>query len=426
MSTLARGKHLHLDCPSGVAGDMLLGALFDLGVPVDAVKAVLATLPIHAGWHLHVDRCVRGGLAGTDVKVHVEAHEHHHHEPGHGHDHAHGDVRHEGWHAHGHAHRHYREIRAMLDVLPDDVRRIARAVFERVAVAEAKLHATTVDEVAFHEVGAVDSIIDIVGTAAAVAHLGPASISSTPLPLGHGTIRVAHGILPVPAPATLEILAAASVPTTDGGAPFELTTPTGAALVAELVQRFAPMPSGRVLATGWGAGDRELPDRPNLVRAVLLDATAAAGADADEIVELVANIDDMNPELCDHVLERLFAAGAVDAWWSPITMKKGRPALQLGVLAPPAAAEAVARVVLTETTSIGLRQRTLARRVLERRHAIVDTPYGPLRVKLALLDGRIVNAAPEHDDCRRLAAEGAVPLKDVYAAATAASQALRK
>jgi hypothetical protein len=472
---IGRGKHLHLDCPSGIAGDMLLGALFDLGVPVDMVRQVLGTLPLGA-FRLGVERTLRGGLSGIDVKLHVEqgcdpgqnqvhAHDHardhdhgpardhdhgpardHDHGPAHDHDHgsAHdhdhgsaqpaptGDVRHAGWHERGHAHRHFRDIRALLDGLPAEVRRIARDVFERIAEAEAKLHGTSVDDVAFHEVGAVDSIVDVVGAAAAIAYLAPSSISCSPLALGHGTVRSAHGLLPVPAPATLSILAAAKVPTVDGGAAFELTTPTGAALVAQLVTQFGPMPPGRPVATGWGAGDRELADRPNLVRAVLveLELKAAAGfagapgAPDDEVIELFANVDDMNPQLCDHVLERLLGAGALDAWWQPVIMKKGRPALVLGVLSPPALQDALTKEMVSETTTIGVRSRRLGRRVLQRRLETVSTPYGPVQVKLASLDGQVVNAAPEIDDCRRLASERGVALKLVVAAAAASAQSL--
>jgi uncharacterized protein (TIGR00299 family) protein len=427
-----RGKHLHLDAPAGIAGDMTLGALSDLGGPERVVREVLAKLPV-GGYRLEARKCLRGGLAGTDVQVvldegpddgheHQEHHEHHEHEhhehAGHGHAHDEHEPHGHGHRPEPHAHRHYAEIRAMLRVLDGEVQRLSLAMFDAIAKAEAKLHGVSVDEVAFHEVGAIDSIVDVVGTAAAIAWLAPASVSASPLALGHGTVKCAHGFLSVPAPATVEILRAAGVPGQDGGSDKELTTPTGAAIVAALATSFGAMPPGRILAVGYGAGDRELADRPNLLRALVVDAGAIAD---DSVVKLEANLDDMNPELCEHVAERLFAAGAVDVWWQPVTMKKSRPALVLGVLAPPALLEAVTRVVFTETSSIGVRHEVMARRVLDRRVVKVHTVYGDVAVKIAFQGGHVYNRAPEYEDCRRVAREREVPLKDVYAAALAAA-----
>jgi pyridinium-3,5-bisthiocarboxylic acid mononucleotide nickel chelatase len=414
MEPTMKGKHLHLEAHAGIAGDMTLGALFDLGVPVDVVKDVLAKLPV-GGYQLQVQKCLRGGLAGTDVKVLMEQGEHEHHEHEHVHDH-----KHEHFHDAGHAHRHYREIRQMLESLPAEVKRLSVAMFEAIAQAEAKLHGVSVDDVAFHEVGAIDSIVDIVGTAAAVAWLAPASISATPLALGHGTVRCAHGLLPVPAPATVEILRVAGVPVHDGGSTRELTTPTGAAIVAALAQTFGSAPAGRVVGVGYGAGDAELEDRPNLLRALLVDP-GGVGA-VDQVIEISANLDDFNPEWSEHVAERLFAAGALDVWWQPVTMKKSRPATILGVLAPPEALEPLVGVLFSETSTIGVRHHTLARRVLERRVVRVHTPYGQVAVKIASLGERVYNRAPEYEDCRRVARERDVPLKDVYAAALAAAR----
>jgi uncharacterized protein (TIGR00299 family) protein len=428
-----RGKHLHLDAPAGIAGDMTLGALFDLGVPEEVVRAALAMLPV-AGYRLELAKCLRGGIAGTDVTVRIDAevktrpHDHHHHGDEHHHDHEHHhdddhphEHDHHHDHAHGaHAHRHYREIRTMLAELPGEIRHLALAMFDPIARAEAKLHGVGIDDVVFHEVGAIDSIVDIVGTAAALAWLAPVSISSTPLALGHGTVHCAHGVLPVPAPATVEILRASGVPGHDGGAAFELTTPTGAAIVAALATSFGAMPAGRLIAVGYGAGDRELADRPNLLRAVIVEPAATA-LDVDSVVQVEANLDDLNPELCEHVAERLFAAGALDVWWQPVTMKKGRPAIVLGVLALPSALDAVARVVFAETSSIGIRHQLLARRVLDRRVVHVHTVHGTVAVKIASQGGHVYNRAPEYEDCRRVARERDVPLKDVYAAALAAA-----
>src|SRR5262249_29453437 len=252
---------------------------------------------------------------------------------------------------------------------------------------------------AFHEVGAVDSIVDIVGTAAALAWLAPASVSAAPLPLGHGSVRTAHGLLPVPSPATLEICRAAGVPTYDGGVDKELVTPTGAAMLAEIVGRWGPAPALTARAIGYGAGDRDLADRPNLLRATVGELLSQP----EDLVELEANLDDMSPELCEHVAERLFGAGALDVWWTPVTMKKSRPALVLAALAPAAARDALAAVGLAETTSLGVRWRPVWRRALERRVELVSTPYGAIQMKIGLDGARVVNAAPEYEACREAA-----------------------
>jgi uncharacterized protein (TIGR00299 family) protein len=399
-----KGLHLHFDAPSGAAGDMVLGALFDLGVPEAAVREVLAGLGV-GGYELVVARATRRGMAGVDVRVVIAG------DPGHEHHHV----------DHGHPHRHYADIEALIRAGTDGrVRELALAIFARIGVAEAKLHGVPVAEVAFHEVGAVDSIVDIVGAAAALAWLAPASVSASPLPLGHGSVKTAHGLLPVPSPATLEICRAAAVPTYDGGVDKELVTPTGAAILAEVVGSWGPTPPLTPRAIGYGAGDRDLPDRPNLLRALVGDRPQPGGPRSEELVELEANLDDMSPELCEHVAERLFAAGALDVWWTPVTMKKSRPAFVLSALAPAAAREALAGIVLAESTSLGVRWRPAWRRTLERRVEPVATPYGPIPMKIGLDGARVVNAAPEYEACRAAARAAGVPLKEVYAAAIAA------
>ena len=417
------GLHLHLDMPAGIAGDMTLGALIDLGVPEAAIRAALEALPI-TGWELSAKKCLRRGMAGTDVTVKIHgARETEHTERAHAHDHHHdhhGSAHPEP--VEGHEHRHYSEIRKMLveAKLGDDVRRIALAIFDRVARAEARLHGTTVADVAFHEVGALDSIVDIVGTAAAVAWLAPASISASPVPLGHGQAKTAHGILPVPAPAALEILREAGAPVHDGGVGAELTTPTGAAIVAALATSFGPMPPCTVRAVGYGAGDMDLKDRPNLVRAVLGEPLARDPGPPDAVVELTANLDDLSPELAAHAAERLFAAGCVDVWFTPVTMKKGRPGVILGALVRAERLPAAQATLFRETSAIGARWHAVERKTLDRRQELVDTAYGPLPVKLATDAGAIVNLAPEFEPCRAAAVKAGVPLKDVYAAAIAA------
>ncbi|HEU0033806.1 MAG TPA: nickel pincer cofactor biosynthesis protein LarC [Kofleriaceae bacterium] len=460
-----RGLHLHVDCASGAAGDMMLGALLDLGVPVDVIGGALDAIGAGRG-RLQIARVVKSGIAATDVKVdtsgeiggvgrHVHAaapqlhvHHHHHtaepvrgaspndhpaHEPHvphapstgsalHAHAHAHAHDHH---HAHGpakeHAHYHYSEIRKRITDAPLSTGTKARAldIFDRIARAEAKLHGTTVDDVAFHEVGAIDSVVDVVGTAAALDWLAPASVSCASVAMGHGTITCSHGVLPVPAPAALEVLREAGGVMADGGVARELCTPTGAAILASAVTSWTAAPAGRPVAIGWGAGDAELADRANVLRLVAL---APAAASADVVWQIDANIDDMSPELCAPALDAMFAAGALDAWWSPITMKKGRPALLLSALAATAQRDAVIATILRETTTIGVRYAARERTVLARSTVEVATPYGAIAVKLARDGTTLVNAAPEYEACAAAARQHGVPVKLVYAAALAALQ----
>jgi hypothetical protein len=463
-----RGAHLHFDCASGAAGDMTLGALIDAGVPAEVIRAALDRLGI-GGWRLSANVVVKRGIRAVDVKVdtapgpghahahehahghehdhahaHEHAHAHHHdhaHEHAHGHDHAHAhehnhDHAHEHEHGHDHAHEHthehghgehraYRDIRQMIRDAGLDADVITRAldIFDRVARAEAKMHQQSIDDVVFHEVGAIDSIVDIVGTAAALSWLAPASVSAVSVAMGHGTLTCAHGILPVPAPAALEILREAGGVIEDGGLPRELCTPTGAAILASAVTQWAPMPRLAPLAVGYGAGDASLPDRANVLRVTIgrpAPGPGAGPAGAGELWRIEANIDDMSAELCEHAAEAAFTAGAVDVWWTPIVMKKGRPALLLAALAPETARDAVTAAMLRETTTIGVRFDRVARRVLEREIRHVDTRFGRLPVKIARLDGDVVNAAPEYEACRAAARAAGVPLKQVFAEALAA------
>jgi uncharacterized protein (TIGR00299 family) protein len=286
-----------------------------------------------------------------------------------------------------------------------------------------------VDGVTFHEVGAIDSVVDIVGTAAALDWLGAAEVSCTSVAMGHGTLHCAHGVLPVPAPAALEILREAGGVMADGGVARELCTPTGAAILAATVTRWAAAPTGRPLAVGWGAGDAELADRANALRAVVIDpvdAAAAAGAAAtDSVWQIDANIDDMSPELCGPASEAAFAAGALDVWWTPITMKKGRPALMLSALATAEARGAVTAAILRETTTIGVRYAARERTVMARSIREVATRYGAIAVKVAADGEAICNVAPELDACVAAARQHGVPVKLVFAAALAAFEAQR-
>lgn len=471
-----RGQHLHLDCASGAAGDMLLGALLDLGVPLDVVGEALDAIGAGRA-RLAVNRVVKGGIAAADVKVdttgHIldeaqrvvsgpsspvppapkkkraatepglqgsgafvaikfraETHERHVHvdelgdkiEEVHTHSHAHD-------HGGSHAHYHYADIRWKISRAPlaDGTRARALDIFDRLARAEAKLHGTTMNEVSFHEVGAIDSIVDVVGTAAALDWLRPASVSCTSVAMGHGTLHSAHGTLPVPAPAALEVLREAGGVMADGGVPRELCTPTGGAILAATVTSWTPAPPGRVIAVGWGAGDMDLADRPNVLRAVALapldqpsTTPAAAVGRGDTVWQVDANLDDMSPELCGPASDALFAAGALDVWWTPITMKKGRPALTLSALVEHERRDEVIAAILRETTTIGVRYAELHRTVLTRKMVEVETPYGIIPVKVAF-DGDVVrNAAPEYEACANAARVHNVPVKLVFAAALTA------
>ena len=324
---------------------------------------------------------------------------------------------------------HYSDIRARLAAarLAPGVQARALDIFDRLARAEARLHGSTVDEVAFHEVGAIDSVVDVVGTAAALAWLAPVSVSCAAVAMGSGTLTCAHGLLPVPAPAALEVMREAGGVMADGGVARELCTPTGAAILAAAVTSWSTPPPGRALATGWGAGDMDLADRANVLRVVAMaPAAATASAVVDTVWQIEANVDDMSAELCAPAAAALFAAGAVDVWWSAITMKKGRPALTLFALAADAARDAVIAAILRETTTIGVRFTRYERRVLPRRLVTVETRFGAIPIKVSgdasdpSSPMSASNAAPEYDACAAAAATHRVPVKLVFSAALAA------
>jgi len=398
------GQHLHIDGAAGAAGDMVLGALLHLGLPRALVEEAFDRIGVGRGC-LVASSVVKHGLAAVNVNIVVDDH-----------------------HDHGHHHVRHADIVARLHRagLAADVLARALDIFHRLAEAEAALHGVAIDQVEFHEVGAIDSIADVVGAAVGLAWLAPAAVTASPVALGHGTVKTAHGLLPVPAPAALEILRRAGAAVVDGGAARELCTPTGAAILAHAASAWTAMPPLLPLAVGHGAGDADLPDRPNVLRLVVGRPLAPAEHAADDTVYRVeANIDDMSPELCEHAAEAIALAGALDVWWTPIAMKKSRPALLLSALVPPGALESVLAAVLAETTSIGVRFDRVARRVLERELVVVDTPFGPIPVKVARQGGRALNAAPEYEACRAAARAHGVALKSVYAAAVAAWQGSR-
>ena len=429
-------KILYLDCFSGASGDMLLGALLDAGAPFDELVQVVESLGLD-GVSIARDRVDRSGIGATKFRValdgappdgrhdHEPEHEHHHHDHGHA-DHHHHDHDHSHSHDAGggrqHHHRGLSEITAIVDRAALSVAARARAagLFRRLAEVEAGIHGVPVEEVHLHEVGAIDSIVDITLTVAAMERLAPDRVVASPLNVGSGTVVCEHGELPVPAPATVELLA--GVPIYAKGPPVELVTPTGALLVTAYADAYGPLPPMRVERIGYGAGDRDLPASPNVLRALVgeADELPAEAAASERVVVLECEIDDMNPQLYGVLMERLTEAGAFDVFYAPIQMKKNRPGTLVTVVAPPARREALAGVLFAESTTIGVRVTETARERLDREVVTVESPIGPVRVKVARRGGAVVNAAPEFEDCARLAAEQGLPVKAAHALAVRA------
>jgi uncharacterized protein (TIGR00299 family) protein len=420
-------KTLYLDLFSGISGDMFLGALLDLGVDFHALEHELEKLGLRDEYHLHISRQQRGAIAGTKFDVHLEhdcdghdqKHEHGH---DHGHSHEHGHHHHEEEHHH-HEHEHGRtfaDIKKLIasSKLTDWVKTKSTAIFQRVANAEGRIHGHPPNEVHFHEVGAVDSIIDIVGACVALELLGKPRLLASPVIEGTGWVKCAHGRFPVPTPATLEILGARGVSVSQCDERHELVTPTGAALLAELVESFGPLHDLRPEKIGYGLGTRENKTRPNVLRAVLGTTTASAAHDweTDFICVLQTNLDDTNAELLGCFVERALASGALDVFHTPIQMKKSRPGVLLSVLCAETDADKFSEMMLRETSAFGVRRHTTERRKLRREFTTVATPFGDVRVKLGKLDGQTVQAAPEFESCRAMAERANVPVKQVYEA----------
>jgi uncharacterized protein (TIGR00299 family) protein len=422
----------YLDCSSGASGDMLLGALVDLGLPLAHLEAELAKLPLQ-GYRLEASRVSRGGLEATKLDVIVSAGDGHgpaaEHEHGHGHSHDHGhdhDHDHDHGHDHGHdhehgrdhvAHRGLREIEALLEEsgLEPGVRTRCRELFRRLAEAEAAVHGTSLEDVHFHEVGAVDSIVDIVGGVVGLAWLAADAVVASPLNVGSGTVRMSHGTWPVPAPATARLVEGVPV---YGEGEGELLTPTGALLVTAHAADYGPLPRMRPEAIGYGAGSREVAGRANVLR-ILVGAEQAADA-SERVLMLEAELDDMSPQLFPPLLERLLAAGALDVFGVPVYMKKGRPGLLVSVLCHPERRGSLEELLFAETTTLGVRWQEWQRAVLEREVVPVTTAYGTIGVKVGRRGERIMNAQPEFEDCRRAATAAGVPIKEVWAEAIAA------
>jgi uncharacterized protein (TIGR00299 family) protein len=376
----------------GIAGDMFLAAALDAGVDRAALEAALRTLGV-PGWRLEVSRATDAGIAGNHLEVVVDG-------------------------AQPHA-AHLHDILALVDAsgLPDRARTAARAMFERIGRAEAKVHGVPLEKVHFHEVGAVDSIVDLCGAAVALDLLGWPRAVAPPPELGHGFQKTAHGTMPVPPPAVLEVLA--GKPVRVGGPPGEAVTPTGAAILAELCE-VGPLPGFVPRRVGYGVGTSRWPDRPNVLRVTVADA-----AERTTLWVLETNLDDCPGQLVARALDGALEAGALDAWAAPVTMKKGRPGVLVSALVEEPRREAVTRVLFEETTTLGVRRRPVERDALERESVAVETAYGPVRVKVGRAGGREVGAHPEYEDCAARARERGVPVKEVLVAALAAYRARR-
>jgi uncharacterized protein (TIGR00299 family) protein len=454
----------YIECFSGISGDMFLGALVDAGVPADLLRETVRALDL--GAELQISRVDRCGITSTKVDVVINGepdrpredaqpahHVHsHHHGPAHEHEHRHSDgTVHSHAHAHDdehnhapnpsggraglqpgahsaesegasapfvHAHgRHLSEIKALIaaSAISAQAKQTATAIFEALGAAEAKIHNVPVETIHFHEVGAVDAIVDIVCSSVGAEALNVDRFLCSPLNVGGGTVVCAHGTFPVPAPATVELLKGA--PVYSGEVQKELVTPTGAAIVKTLAHSFGPMPPMTLEQSGYGAGSRNFPAHANVVRITVGESTAVQESKRDlpqdEVIVLEANIDDLSPQLFGYVAEQALAAGALDVFATPVQMKKSRPGTLITLLTKPEDAERIARLFFRETSTIGIRTRREQRYVLPRRHETVQTQWGEVRMKVAQIKGSVSNYAPEYEDCRRIAEQHQVPLKHV-------------
>ncbi len=391
-------KIAYFDCFSGISGDMTLGALVDAGADLARIEAELRKLPVQ-GWSLSAEKVMRGALAATLVKVTTE--ETHHH-------------------------RGLTKILETIEKAGLAPRAAERAsqIFRRLGEAEARIHGAGIDQVHFHEVGALDSIVDIVGAAIGLDLLGIEEFACSAVNVGGGRAQSAHGPLPIPAPAAAEMLRGA--PVYSSGIEKELTTPTGAAIVSALCTRFGAMPAMTTSAVGYGAGSWELKEQANVLRLFVGEVASKHARPGEQTVTVIeTNLDDMNPQIYGYLAEQALAAGALDVYSTPVQMKKNRPGQLLTLLCEPVAADRLVDLIFRETTTLGVRTYEARRRVLERETVSVDTPHGSVRMKLARMNGSVLNAAPEYEDCRRIASERGVPLKQVLADAALAFEKQR-
>ncbi|MDI6689291.1 MAG: nickel pincer cofactor biosynthesis protein LarC [Actinomycetota bacterium] len=390
-------KIAYFDCFSGISGDMVLGALLDAGFPFEVLLTELKKLPLK-DYEIKAEKVEKLGISATKVCVRAEEK---------------GII------------RTWSNVKSIIQEskLHPDVKEESQRIFLKLAEAESKTHRKSIDQVHFHEIGAHDTLIDIVGTVIGLHYLGIKEIYSSPLATGMGLMKTEHGVLPIPAPATLEILK--DIPIYSAGIATELVTPTGAAIIKTYAKEFGEMPPLKIASIGYGAGTRDL-KIPNVLR-ILVGEALSIGEEMDLVETIRANIDDMNPEVYHHVMERLFEAGALDVWLTPIYMKRNRPGVTLSVLLPLRIEEKILEILFEETTTLGIRCSRETRRKLTREILEIDTEFGPIAIKMGKFRGRIVNISPEYEDCARIARESNVPLKLVYEKAKeAAREELKK
>jgi pyridinium-3,5-bisthiocarboxylic acid mononucleotide nickel chelatase len=380
-------RAVYFDCYSGISGDMVLGALVDLGVDLKKIRAGLKSLGLSKGYEIKSRVVQRGLISGTKVDVVLKP------------------VK----RSHG---RHFSTIKNLIEKseLPEKVKSNAIEIFHRIAKSEAKVHHTSIEKVHFHEVGAVDSIVDIVGGALAMELLNVERVFSSPLNVGEGFVECEHGTLPVPAPATLNLLE--GIPCFSSGIKKELTTPTGAGMIGFFAEKFQSLPKMKIIKTGYGAGDHVIENSPNMLRIILGELEGRGESECMTIVE--TNIDDMNPEFYDHLMDMLFKAGAVDVFFTPVSMKKNRPAVKLSVMVLSEKRERISKIILSETSTFGVRYFEVNRTTLDREIQTVKTPFGPVKVKVGSLDGSLLKISPEYEDCKKIARKEKLPIKKVY------------
>jgi uncharacterized protein (TIGR00299 family) protein len=377
-------KTAYFDCFSGISGNMTLGALVSAGVSIGVLQAELMKLNL-PGYDITTENVLRSGIAATKIHVNI-------------------DQR-------SQVSRHLSDILSIIESssLSPTVKENSARIFRRMAEAEAKVHGTTPDKIHFHEVGAVDAIVDIVGTVIGLELLGITNIIASPLNVGSGTVHTSHGLLPIPAPATADLLR--GIPFYQSSTQFELTTPTGAAIISTLSASFGPIPQMKVDHIAYGAGDREFPGQMNVLRLLIGDLVTAY--DGDTVVIVETNIDDLNPQVYDYIIEKLMNQGAYDVYLTPIIMKKGRPAILLTVLTDQSKENSIVDTIFHETTSIGVRIQVVGRKKMSREVRTVDTVYGKVRIKISRRGDDILTVTPEYDDCRTIAETSHVPLKTV-------------
>ena len=375
----------YFDCYSGISGDMILGALVDLGVDPRKIRKALKTLDLK-GYKLKTSRVQRGLIAGTKVQVRLTKSSHH---PA----------------------RKYSDIKKLIadSDLSSTAKKNSLEIFKRIAQVEAAIHDTTMEKIHFHEIGAVDSIVDIVGGVVAIESLKLDKIYASPLNVGEGFVQCAHGCLPVPAPATLKLLQ--GIPVFSNGIKKELTTPTGAAMIGFYADKFGSLPAMKIVGDGYGAGDHIIAEMPNMLRVVLGEISAESD---EELVLIETNIDDMNPEFYEGTMESLFKAGALDVYLTPIIMKKSRPANKISVLSSETDRQAMTEILLHETSSFGVRYFRIGRTVLEREMKTVNISWGSVRIKIGKFNGKVIQISPEYEDCKKIAYKEKVPVKQVY------------